>query len=62
MIAVNSSVKTWKDKGFAVPGVKAKTIEVWGEGRNVAVGPRGRVVDTFAPLDVHIYAVPPAGA
>ena len=55
VIVVNSSVKTWKDKSFAVPGLKAKDVEVWGEGRRVPVRRGARITDTFAPLEVHIY-------
>jgi hypothetical protein len=55
VIAVNSSVKTWKNKGFTLPGLKARDVEVWGENRRVPVRPGGRITDTFAPLEVHIY-------
>jgi hypothetical protein len=59
VIVVNSSASTWRNKGFALPGLKAKDVEVWGEHRRVPVRAGGKITDTFAPLEVHIYVCRP---
>lgn len=55
VIVVNSTLRTVRDKGFAVPGLTAADAIVWGENRTVRVARGGRITDDFAPLEVHIY-------
>ena len=60
VIAVNASYDTI-DASIRVPGLNGRPTVVLGEGR--MVGADGDVLsDSFAPLAVHIYAVPPPGA
>jgi hypothetical protein len=39
---------------FTLPGAKAGTVEVIGEGRSVTAG-GGTFADEFAPYEVHLY-------
>src|SRR5439155_11899146 len=43
---------------FAAPELARRTVQVFEEGRTIKAG-AGGFVDTFAPLAVHAYVVPP---
>ena len=58
VIAVNSWLPRATVK-IEVPGLTAKTVQVWGEGRSLPVT-NGAITDFFRGLGVHIYVAPPA--
>jgi hypothetical protein len=57
VIAVNSSLRR-VTAVVGIPNVRTATARVFGEGRAIAVR-RGTIVDRFAPLQPHVYIVPP---
>jgi len=59
VMAVNTSTEP-VTASFAVPGLAARKLRVFADGRLVT--PMGNlVVDKFPPLGVNVYVVPPAG-
>lgn len=59
IVAVNSSRETVR-AAVGAAGVRPGRARVWRERRTVAVR-RGGLVDTFAPLAVHVYELVPGG-
>ncbi len=61
VIAVNGSVRLSALVRFTVPGLAARTVRVYGEGRMLPV--RGGVfVDRLPPLAARVYVAPPPNA
>jgi hypothetical protein len=58
VVAANSSFQR-RRATFRVPGLTAKTVRVFGEGRTVKVR-NGRITDAFRGLAVHIYIADPS--
>lgn len=59
VVAANSSFSSAKAV-FAVPGLRATSVSVFGEGRTLPVA-NGRFGDSFAGLGVHVYVAAPPG-
>jgi hypothetical protein len=59
VIAVNTSTKPLTGR-LAVPALGDRTLRVFGENRTITTQ-LSQLVDSFAPLGVHIYVAPPGG-
>ncbi len=60
VIAANSSTSRAQAK-FNMPGLKARSMQVYGENRSVPVS-KGTIKDYFRGLAVHVYVAPPTPA